>query len=65
MKEGNHAILVGDGDGRVGFRPAPGSPFAGGKGMWQLAVGNVNRDGRPDVIATNLESDGVTVLLTR
>jgi hypothetical protein len=53
------------GDGRGGFTPAPDSPFPVGKGAWQLAVGDLNGDGRPDVVASNLESDSVTVLLAR
>jgi hypothetical protein len=38
------------------FTPAPGSP---------IALGDVNGDGKPDVAASNLESDTVTVLLGR
>lgn len=62
-------ILLGDGvrvmlgDGRGGFQPAPHSPFATGKGAWQLAVGDVNGDGKPEVVTSNLESDSVSVLL--
>jgi hypothetical protein len=51
------------GDGQGGFRPAPGSPFATGNGAWQLAVGDVNHDGRPDVVTSDLEDHTVTVLL--
>ena len=53
------------GKGRGDFVPAPGSPFATGKGAWNLAVADLNADGRPDVITSNLESDSVTVLLGR
>ncbi|HEU5182169.1 MAG TPA: VCBS repeat-containing protein [Candidatus Polarisedimenticolia bacterium] len=53
------------GDGRGGFTPAPGSPFATGKGAWQLAAGDVNADGKPDVVTSSLDSETVTVLLSR
>jgi hypothetical protein len=53
------------GDGQGGFRPAPGSPFATGKGSWQLAVGDVNGDGKPDVITSDMEGRSVTVLLAQ
>ena len=56
-------VLIGD--GRGGFAPALGSPFATGKGTWKLAVADVNADGKTDVAASNLESDTVTVLLSR
>ena len=53
------------GDGRGGFRAPPGSPFGPGKGIWQLAIGDLNGDGKQDAVASNLESDCVTVLLGR
>lgn len=53
------------GDGRGSFQPAPGSPFATGKGAWQLAVGDVNRDGKPDVVTSDLEAHSVTILLAQ
>jgi len=56
-------VMFGDGNGR--FMPAPGSPFLTGKGSWQLALGDINDDDKPDVITTNLESDNVSVLLGR
>lgn len=35
---------------------APGSPFATGKGTWRMAVGNLNADGKADVVTSNLEA---------
>lgn len=51
------------GDGRGGFRPAEGSPFPTGQGTWQLSAADLNGDDRPDVAATSLESNTVSVLL--
>jgi hypothetical protein len=57
------AVLLGDGKG--GFRPAPGSPFAVGPSPYPLAVGDVNGDGRPDIITPSSKPGErtVTVLL--
>jgi hypothetical protein len=61
-------LLLGDGKG--GFKRAPGSPFPAAVQSWSFAVGDVNRDGNPDVIVIPYERDladpkqlGVTVLL--
>jgi len=59
------AVRVLLGDGRGGFQPAPGSPFAAGKGIWRLAVADLNADGKPDVAAVGFESNSVTILLGR
>ena len=56
------AILLGDGRG---FTPAPGSPFPAGPGAYNVAVGDVNEDGKLDVAASSFEGDGVTILLSR
>jgi hypothetical protein len=57
------AVLLGDGKG--GFAPAPGSPFKVGPSPYTLAVGDVNGDGKPDIITPNSEPGDrtVTVLL--
>ena len=38
------------GDGRCGFKPAPGSPFPAGAVPWSVAVGDINNDGIPDLV---------------
>jgi len=58
-----HSVAVLRGDGRGGFRPAAGSPFAVGRGPYPLAVGDVNGDGRLDLATPDVRSDTVTVLL--
>jgi hypothetical protein len=47
------------------FVPSPGSPFPAGVGAYNLAVGDVNADGRLDVAASNWESDCIVLLLGR
>lgn len=44
----NVTILLGD--GKCGFRPAPGSPFPAGAEPWVVAVGDMNRDGYQDIV---------------
>jgi hypothetical protein len=39
--------------------------FGAGPGAYDLAVGDVNEDGRPDVVSSSFESDAVTILLGR
>jgi FG-GAP-like repeat len=40
------------GDGRCGFKPAPGSPFPAGGVPWSVAVGDINNDGILDLVLT-------------
>jgi len=58
--ESRVAVLLGD-----GFAAAPGSPFPAGHGAYQLAVGDINEDGKPDVVTSSFESDSISVLLGR
>jgi hypothetical protein len=55
------SVLLGDGKG--GFAPASGSPFAVGRAPYPHAVGDVNRDGNLDIVTPNVGSNNVTVLL--
>ncbi|MBV8207108.1 MAG: VCBS repeat-containing protein [Acidobacteria bacterium] len=68
QSEGVVGLLLGDGKG--GFRKAPGSPFPAGDTPWSFTVGDLNRDGNPDVAVIPYERDirdprrlGVTILL--
>jgi hypothetical protein len=45
------------------FIPAPGSPFAVGNRPWGMAVGDVNKDGKLDIVTANKDDDNATVLL--
>ena len=58
--ESRVAVLLGD-----GFAAAPGSPFQVGHGAYQLAVGDINEDGKPDVVTSSHETDSISVLLGR
>src|SRR5437764_8779733 len=57
--KGHCVVLLGDGKG--GFRPAPGSPlgYSGG----EMALGDVNGDGRLDLVLAEHDRYAVTVLL--
>lgn len=50
-------------NGRGGFAPAPGSPFSVGRGPYPLALGDLNGDGKLDVVTPNTGSHNVSVLL--
>jgi hypothetical protein len=55
------AIFFGDGAGN--FRPAAGSTFRVGRGPYGVAVGDLNGDGKTDVVTANTEDGTVSVLL--
>jgi hypothetical protein len=57
----NVAVLLGDGEGH--FQPAPGSPFRVGHLPNDIAVGDFNRDGNPDLVIPNHQTPYVTILL--
>ncbi|MBC7931592.1 MAG: VCBS repeat-containing protein [Rubrivivax sp.] len=58
-----NGVAVMLGDGRSSFRHAAGSPFATGRGAYSVAVGDLNRDGKTDVVTANSESGDVSVFL--
>lgn len=60
-RSGDSSVLLGDGKG--GFSPAKGSPFAAGHSPNDLAAGDFNRDGRLDLAFANHETQHLTVLL--
>jgi hypothetical protein len=46
----SNAVSVLLGDGKCGFKAAPGSPFNGGSVPWSVAIGDVDSDGIPDLL---------------
>jgi VCBS repeat protein len=54
------AVLLGD-----SFTAAAGSPLPVGHGAYQLSVGDIDEDGKPDVVTSSFESDSISVLLGR
>lgn len=61
QESGDVSVLLGD--GRGGFRPAPGSPFPAGAHPNDIATGDFNADGKPDLALPNHDTPFVTVLL--
>jgi hypothetical protein len=53
-------ILLGDGRGEL--TPAPNSPLTNKAGLFFVAAGDLNHDGRPDVVATHNEASALTIL---
>jgi len=45
--------------------PAPDSPFAVGNQPWDIAVGDVNKDGKLDMITANMDNDTKMDLVLR
>jgi hypothetical protein len=65
-----NAVTILLGDGRGGLQDAPGSPFLAGGAPWAVAIDDMNRDGKLDLIIIPYAPDvpdpkdvGVTVLL--
>ena len=57
----NVTVLLGD--GRGGFAPASGSPFAVGAFPLGITSADFDRDKKPDLATANIASSNVTVLL--
>jgi hypothetical protein len=57
----NVSVLLGNGSG--GFTPAPGSPVAVGDAPTSVATGDLDADGRSDLVVANSGSNNVSVLL--
>jgi hypothetical protein len=58
---GGDSVRVMLGDGRGGFAAGPATPT--GRGTWRLDSGDLNGDGKIDLVTGNSESNTVTVLL--
>jgi hypothetical protein len=60
--QNDHSVSVLLGDGRGGFRSAPGSPFGVGRAPYPLVLDDVSRDGKPDIVTPDVGSNTLTVL---
>ncbi len=58
---GTLSVLLGDGKGQ--FRPSSGSPFPAGHLPNDIAVGDMNGDGHPDLVIADHQSPYLTILL--
>ena len=58
-----NSVRVMFGDGQGGFTTGPS--LQSGPGTWRIDLGDFNGDGNLDVVASNMESDSVTVLLAK
>lgn len=56
---GSIAVLLGDGKEKLAS--APGSPFRLGRGFYPHAIGDVNGDGKPDVVAPDIMGAAIVV----
>ncbi|MGH9793239.1 MAG: FG-GAP repeat domain-containing protein, partial [Candidatus Acidiferrales bacterium] len=61
--QNDHSVSVLLGDGRGGFAPASGSPFAVGRAPYPHALADVNGDRKLDIVSPNVGGDSVSVLL--
>jgi len=59
--DGTITLLLGNGNGT--FTPAASSPYAVGKGPYQVAAADFNGDGKLDVAVVNLTDGTVSILL--
>ena len=57
----NLSVLLGNGSG--GFSPAAGAPISAGNGPFDVALGDLNGDGKLDIVALNQLDSTVSVFL--
>jgi peroxiredoxin len=59
----DHGLAIMLGDGKGGFTPMTGAPLPAGRLANYVAVADLNKDGRPDIVASSYGSGTVTVYL--
>ncbi|HKS29862.1 MAG TPA: VCBS repeat-containing protein [Pyrinomonadaceae bacterium] len=60
---GGNSVTVLLGDGRGGFSAATGSPYAVAQRPYNLAIGDVSGDGKPDIVTTHDDINLISTLL--
>lgn len=60
---GSNDVTVLLGDGRGGFKPAAGSPYAVASRPYYITIGDINGDNNPDLITTHDDITLITTLL--
>jgi uncharacterized protein (TIGR03437 family) len=60
---GNNTVSVFLGNGLGGYTQVGGSPFAVGSSPQSIATGDLNGDGKPDIVTANVTGNTITVLL--
>ncbi len=58
-----HGVIVLLGDGKGGFEPAASALMPAGRLTNYVALGDFNKDGRPDIVASNYASGDIAVFL--
>jgi len=56
------AVLLGNG---TTFTPATGSPYRVGPGAYRMAAGDIDEDGKLDIVTSSFEGEAIHVLLGR
>jgi hypothetical protein len=62
--EASDSVVVLLGDGRGGYTPAAGSPYRAGANP-RIAVGDMNGDGKIDIVTANSGSGDINILLNK
>ena len=60
---GNVSVLLAEGQGS--FRDASGSPFNSNQQPFAIAIGDLNGDGKGDIVTSNYDDNDISIVLTK